>query len=83
MASSVSWASQGSQIAIGCNLGSVQIWDINKCKMIRKMDGHEMRIGSMSWNSNILATGSRDKTILQRDMRDSHDYTIKMTEHTQ
>ena len=31
------------------------------------MDGHEKRVGSMAWNKNFLSTGSRDKTILQRD----------------
>jgi hypothetical protein len=31
------------------------------------MDGHEIRVGSMAWNKNFLSTGSRDKTILQRD----------------
>ncbi len=37
----------------------------------------------MAWNSNILATGSRDKTILQRDMRSSKNYTCRMMQHTQ
>jgi hypothetical protein len=32
----------------------------------------------MCWNSNILATGSRDKSILQRDMRVDRDYVIRM-----
>jgi hypothetical protein len=31
------------------------------------MDGHEIRVGSMAWSKKILSTGSRDKTILQRD----------------
>lgn len=42
-----------------------------------------MRVGSMSWNTTCLATGSRDKTILQRDLRMSGNYCIKMDEHTQ
>lgn len=28
-----------------------------------------MRVGSMAWNYKYLATGSRDKSILQRDLR--------------
>jgi cell division cycle 20-like protein 1 (cofactor of APC complex) len=60
------------------NRGEVLLWDINMNKQLRKMGGHELRVGAMAWNSNILATGSRDKTILQRDIRARKDYIIKM-----
>lgn len=65
----MSWALKGGQISIGCNTGVVEIWDVEKIKMIRRMDGHQSRVGSMAWNSTVLATGSRDKSILQRDLR--------------
>jgi hypothetical protein len=32
----------------------------------------------MTWNSNVLATGSRDKNILLRDSRVSRDYIKKL-----
>ncbi len=32
----------------------------------------------MAWNTNLLATGSRDKTILQRDLRTNRDYIFRM-----
>jgi cell division cycle 20-like protein 1 (cofactor of APC complex) len=37
----------------------------------------------MAWNSNVLATGSRDKSILQRDLRIARDFVIQMKDHTQ
>lgn len=37
----------------------------------------------MAWNSVLLATGSRDKTVLLRDPRTCRDFTSRMQEHTQ
>ena len=56
---------------------------MNESKLIRKFRGHETRVGAASWNSTILATGSRDKTILFRDMRTRRDYQTKLTDHSQ
>ena len=75
---SVCWASRGSLLSIGCNKGDVLVWDIHTTKQIRKMGGHDNRVGAMTWNSKSLATGSRDKVILQRDVRVPTDYVIKM-----
>ena len=33
------------------------------------MLGHKQRVGCMSWSHHTLATGSRDRTILMRDVR--------------
>lgn len=37
----------------------------------------------MSWNSNLLSTGSRDKTILQRDIRTNAPFVSKLVGHKQ
>lgn len=37
----------------------------------------------MAWNSKLLVTGSRDKSILQRDLRISKNFALKMEDHTQ
>lgn len=34
------------------------------------MQGHESRVGSVSWNGSLLASGSRDRNIIIRDVRD-------------
>ena len=33
------------------------------------MDGHTGRVGSIAWNEYLIATGSRDRNILVRDVR--------------
>jgi len=40
MATSVAWGLKENQIAIGCNTGFVQIWDVDQGKQIRKLSGH-------------------------------------------
>jgi len=44
---------------------------------IRELAGHRARVGSISWSGNLLASGSRDKRILIRDLRSKND-TIKV-----
>ena len=78
LVTSVCWANKGSLLAVGCNKGDVCIWDVNYSKQIRKMGGHDSRVGAMTWNSKILATGSRDKLILQRDIRAPYDHTHRL-----
>ncbi len=80
---SVGWAENGNSLAIGCNKGDVLIWDVIKQKQVRRMDGHEGRVGSIAWGRNMLSTGSRDKTILQRDIKSSKSYVQKLAEHGQ
>lgn len=37
----------------------------------------------MAWSKKFLSTGSRDKTILQRDIRSPKIYAQKLAEHNQ
>ncbi|XP_029153047.1 B-type cell cycle switch protein ccs52B isoform X3 [Arachis hypogaea] len=78
---SVQWTREGSFISIGTNLGQVQIWDGSRCKKVRTMGGHQTRTGVLAWNSRILASGSRDRNILQHDMRVSSDFIGKLVGH--
>jgi cell division cycle 20-like protein 1 (cofactor of APC complex) len=79
----VAWSGSDSLLSIGCNKGDVLVWDVKHEKQVRKMGGHEIRVGAMAWNRKWLATGSRDKSILQRDIRVQKDYVTKMNEHSQ
>jgi len=45
------------------------------------MDGHRLRVGSLAWSSSMLSSGSRDKSILQHDIRAQEDYVSKQTGH--
>jgi cell division cycle 20-like protein 1 (cofactor of APC complex) len=52
-------------------------------KRLRVLHGHTNRVGAISWNSNIMSTGSRDKTILHRDLRASTAFVSKLIGHKQ
>jgi cell division cycle 20-like protein 1 (cofactor of APC complex) len=80
---SVGWVQRGSHLAVGTNRGNVQIWDVNHSKQIRDMGGHKQRVGAIAWNSHIMSSGSRDRTILHRDVRDPADFSLKLIGHKQ
>ncbi|KAJ9622463.1 substrate-specific activator of APC-dependent proteolysis [Taxawa tesnikishii (nom. ined.)] len=80
---SVSWIQRGSHLAVGTHRGVVQIWDTIASRRLRTMLGHTGRVSSMSWNAHILSTGSRDRSILHRDVRSPSQYLTKLTGHKQ
>lgn len=47
------------------------------------MTGHTSRVSSLAWNSHILSTGSRDRSILHRDVRSPSQYLTKLVGHKQ
>ena len=72
--SSVSWSTiPGSTkyLAIGTHSNSIQLWDTQEQKLVRKLNGHSNRVSAMTWNSskNWLTSGGRDSQILQHDVR--------------
>lgn len=60
------------------------MWDLHTQKLLRTYEGHEGRVGALSWNSaGILSTGSKDHLILNRDMRQRGEYISKIEAHRQ
>jgi cell division cycle 20-like protein 1, cofactor of APC complex len=51
--------------------------------MIRQMQGHEGRVGALAWSCSVLSSGSKDKSILQRDLREKDDYFSSLQYHKQ
>ncbi|KAK6145377.1 hypothetical protein DH2020_022197 [Rehmannia glutinosa] len=78
---SVQWTREGSYISVGTSLGQVQVWDGTQCKRVRTMGGHQTRTGVLAWSSRILSSGSRDRNILQHDLRVPSDYISKLVGH--
>ena len=78
---SVAWTPRGTYLAVGTNQGETQIWDANKCKKVRVMGGHRTRVGALAWSSSTLSSGSRDRNILQRDVRAPEPFTGKLVGH--
>lgn len=78
---SVSWSQRGSYLSVGSHSGKVHIWDIQKMKAVRVMEGHKSRVGAQSWSSHLLSSGSRDRTILNRDVRAREPFVSRLTGH--
>lgn len=83
MVTSVGWSQKGSHLAVGTNLGEVHIWDINKVKKVRTLDGHSARVGTLAWGKDCMISGSRDKSILLRDVRSRRGYYQRLQGHKQ
>lgn len=67
---SLNWAPDGRQIAIGLNNSEVQLWDSVATRNLRTLRGvHRSRVGSLGWNKNILTTGGMDGKIINNDVR--------------
>ena len=80
---SVGWSNKGQHLAIGTNNGDTQIWDTTKMQLVRTIGGHLGRVSAISWNGSTVSTGSRDRTILSRDLRINHATTHKHIGHKQ
>ncbi|KAF5833078.1 activator and specificity factor for anaphase promoting complex [Dunaliella salina] len=78
---SVAWSQRGTYLSVGCNSGKVQIWDAARMRLVRTMEGHRARVGTMAWGSHVLSSGSRDRTILQRDVRAPEHFSSKLQGH--
>lgn len=80
---SVSWAQRGTHLAVGTNKGEVQLWDTVKVKKVRTMPGHTARVGTLAWTGPTLASGSRDRLIFLRDVREKSAFTNRLNAHRQ
>ncbi|KAK4995709.1 substrate-specific activator of APC-dependent proteolysis [Elasticomyces elasticus] len=80
---SVGWIQRGSHLAIGTSRGLLLIYDTVHSRRLRTMSGHTARLSSLSWNAHILSSGSRDRSILHRDVRSPAQYIQKLSGHKQ
>ncbi|KAI6702214.1 hypothetical protein NL676_011350 [Syzygium grande] len=78
---SVGWAQRSTHLAVGTSNGKLQVWDASRCRRVRTMEGHRLRVGALAWSSSLLSSGSRDKSILQRDIRAQDDFVSKLAGH--
>ncbi|KAI0488580.1 hypothetical protein KFK09_028418 [Dendrobium nobile] len=68
--SSVSWAPDGKNIALGLSNSFVQLWDVTSNRPLRTLEGiHQSRVGTLAWNGGILTTGGMDGNIVNNDVR--------------
>lgn len=85
LVASVCWSRLGGQyLATGTHTGIVHLWDTETQKLLRTFEGHEGRVGALSWsNSHMLSSGSKDKSILNRDLRCKDPYISRIEGHKQ
>lgn len=80
---SLNWIGAGTHLAVGTHSGQVKIWDATKISCIRTMTGHTQRVSSLAWNEHILSSGSRDRKIYNRDVRDQSHFINCLESHKQ
>ena len=80
---SLSWMQNGLFLGIGLPDGNIQLWDINKKMKIREIEAHNNRVSCLSWNDNILSSGSKDRYIKNFDIRIKYPEISKIKKHKQ
>ncbi|KAL1500204.1 hypothetical protein AB1Y20_012873 [Prymnesium parvum] len=80
---SLSWIQQGNYMAVGTSDHKVQIWDVDKLKQVRSMNGHRGRVSSLSWNGPLLSSGARDSLVIHHDVRVPEHKVGMLRGHTQ
>ncbi len=78
---SVCWSQRGSYLAVGTGGGDVQLWDAARARQVRTLGGHRGRVGSLAWSGSTLCSGSRDRSILQRDVRAPEECVARLAGH--
>lgn len=70
-------------MAVGNSDGIVEIYDIQAKKLIKSFEGHSARVSVVAWNNNLLSSGSKDYSILNRDLRSKQESFSKYIAHKQ
>uniref|UniRef100_A0A2I3GBG4 CDC20/Fizzy WD40 domain-containing protein n=1 Tax=Nomascus leucogenys TaxID=61853 RepID=A0A2I3GBG4_NOMLE len=81
--SSVAWIKEGNYLAVGISSAEVQLWDVQQQKWLRNMTSHSARVGSLSWNSYILSSGSHSGHIHHHDVRVAEHHVATLSGHSQ
>ena len=69
--SSISWVQKGSTLAVGTLTGRLHIYDAHTLQLQRTyQQAHTQRIGALAWNNHVLSSGSRDRMVHHRDVRE-------------
>ncbi|ONI24926.1 hypothetical protein PRUPE_2G269500 [Prunus persica] len=81
--SSVAWSQDAKTVAVGFRRSKLQLWDAETSKLVRSLENHKDRIASITWNGHTLTSGSRDKSIINHDVRAGSNVTCRLRTHTE
>ena len=63
---------QGTMLAVGTLSGRMHIYDAHTLQLQRSYNNaHTQRIGALAWNTHVLSSGSRDRMVHHRDVREA------------
>ncbi|GFP89405.1 cell division cycle 20.5 cofactor of apc complex [Phtheirospermum japonicum] len=79
---SVSWSEDTRIIAAGYDRSKIQLYDAERLKPVRSVEGHRKRVGTISWNGHLLTTGSTDRAIINHDVRARNSVVSRIEAHT-
>jgi cell division cycle 20-like protein 1 (cofactor of APC complex) len=83
---SLGWSKDGDFLTVGTRGGEIWVMDAAAGKRVRTLYGHDARVSSLAWNNSmpsVMASGSKDKTILVRDVRESQSSYMRLVDHRQ
>lgn len=83
LVTAVAWEPRTNVLGIGSKEGAVSIWDTIAEKPVRKFYDHSERVGAISLFGSLLISGSKDRTILLRDMRSKGSVVETFKAHKQ
>jgi hypothetical protein len=82
--SSLAFNPLGTLLSVGLSLGTTYLMDPGVGKVVRMLGGHENKVTCTSWcDGNIFSTGSRDKRVLDHDIRAKEDCVLAHEGHGQ
>ncbi|XP_038981455.1 cell division cycle 20.2, cofactor of APC complex-like [Phoenix dactylifera] len=79
---SVAWSGDGKRLAVGFASSRIELWDVASSRQVRILEGHTSRVGSLSWNQNILTSGSLEASIINHDVRSIGRSVTRLQGHT-
>ncbi|XP_073013791.1 cell division cycle 20.2, cofactor of APC complex-like [Typha latifolia] len=80
---SVAWSGDGKTLAVGFATSQIELWDAMSLQLVRTIEGHSLRVGSLSWNHHILTSGSHDASIINHDVRSAGGSTSHLHAHSE
>lgn len=80
---SVKFSPDCRHVSVGLRSGYIDLWDISQSCSISRYKNHSQRVSVIDWKENIITSGSRDRFIVLRDIREPQDPYAILERHKQ